>query len=648
MLLNDALASMLCAGGLEDNALVNDMRQSGKLFLLEVCCGESSLLTQETQRVGLKAERASLFNGYDLTDPVAVRRLVLLIRRERPLNVWISTECSAFSPLQNLNQRSPEQKADLARKQREARKQHLGGLVVAYAAHQCGSHVHWEWSRRCRAWKWPHMDLLRERLNMRTAIVGGCRAGLQDPNSGGVIGKEWRIESTSHALAKGIHLPCLKGECPGRHVPCEGSLTRRTAFYTPKMAKRVVHYMRSPEIEPRSPEPSQHCDCKNFVEKGFQHTCPYCILNWTQDSPQTEQAWVQAEAPPFSEEERKKWLHKIHLLHGATGHGSKQQLREVLQRKQVDPRIINLVDEHRCSVCEERKRPAPRRAANLEVHPGRWRVVLADGAHWVHPRTKLRNVIGLYMDQNSRFLVGKVLVEHKTHLPNAEVHVKFFQEHWQQYFGRPELLRYDAEGTWRSKALDQAFSQLNISLDPIPGDAHWHLSPLERCIGWLKECLSCLVGQDPQLSTQGALAAAIEAWNNRECVRGFSPRQHVLGQVPDPGGHLFETEIRGFPVSLMGNPEGEVAQATRLRGEAEATFARWQAKEKIGRALNSKHRKIPEFAPGDLVYYWRSQLYGKYAGGTRIQTGSAAGYAGPAQGFCGTASLRIGEGGGVA
>ncbi|CAE7268352.1 unnamed protein product [Symbiodinium pilosum] len=307
-------------------------------------------------------------------------------------------------------------------------------------------------------------------------------------------------------------------------------------------------------------------------------------------------ALVQEElTTEFTAAERERWLHKIRLLHGATGHGSKDVLKQALVKRGVDKRVVQLVDEFRCSVCEERKRPAPRRVATLEVHPERWKVMLADGAHWVHPGSKVRNVIGLYMDQNSRFLVGKVLVQHKTHLPNAETYIRFFQEHWQQYFGKPEILRYDAEGTWRSKALDSAFSDMGIMLDPVPGDAHWHISPLERSIAWVKECLSKLALQEPQMDTQAALASALEAWNNREVVRGFSPRQHALGQVPDPCGRLFESDVKGLPVHMMGNPEGEIAQHQKLREEAEVAFTRWQAQQRLSRAINSKERKIPEF-----------------------------------------------------
>ena len=207
--------------------------------------------------------------------------------------------------------------------------------------------------------------------------------------------------------------------------------------------------------------------------------------------------------------------------------------------------------------------------------------------------------------------------------------MKYFNEHWQQYFGKPETLRYDSEGTWRSKALDAAFGEMGIVMDPIPGDAHWHLSPLERSIGWLKECLSKIALQDPKASVQQIVASAVEAWNKREVVRGFSPKQHALGVVPDPCGRLFESEV-SMPVSRLENPEGEVARSRVLREEAEVAFTRWQAQQRYSRAQNSKGRPVPEYVPGDLVYYWRSTIPPKDKE-TRIQTGRLSGYAGPAR-----------------
>ena len=621
--------------------VVEDMwssfREGKRLFLLEVGCSPESLLAEAAEKAGKSAYRATLCTGHDLTQPEGVRKVLRVVERERPLNVWISTECGAFSPIQNLNMKTPQQREDLKRKQREARKQHLGGLVVAYYAAKLGAHIHWEWSRRCRAWKWEHIDRWRHRMQTYTAIIGGCRVGLVDPKDGSKIGKEWRIESTSEHFARKFHLPCMGQSCEGNHTRCEGQLTRLSAFYTTGFARRAILYMsqisQEENVQRKVVMDWNKCQCGEFRDKGVVQVCPGCMMGLGKG----DQAWVgeeqensPAQEQDLTSEEKRKWLHKLDLLHSATGHGSREQLRNALQQRRVDSRIVKLVDQYRCSVCEERKRPAPRRVSTLEVHPPRWRVVLADNAVWVHPKTKQRNVIGLYMDQSSRFLVGKVLIEHKTQQPNADMYRRFFQEHWQQYFGRPETIRFDSEGAWRSRDLDECFSNLGIMMDPIPGDAHWHLSPLERSIAWIKECLSKLAGQDETVQTRQALASAIEAWNNREPCRGFSPRQHALGQVPDPCGRLFQSAVTSLPASVMGVPEGEVARAQQLRVEAEVAFTRWQAAERLSRASNSRHRRLPEYAPGDLVYYWRSHIQNS-GQGTRMQTGSYSGYAGPAR-----------------
>ena len=95
------------------------------------------------------------------------------------------------------------------------------------------------------------------------------------------------------------------------------------------------------------------------------------------------------------------------------------------------------------------------------------------------------------------------------------------------------------------------------------------ISPLERATAWVKECMSKLVGLEPTLAPQTALACALDAWNDREVVRGNSPRQHALLRAPDPSKETSRTCPR--------NPDLEVHQQQRIRTEAEVAFSRWQA-----------------------------------------------------------------------
>ena len=79
------------------------MFEGERLFLLEVACSTDSLLTQEALEKGMLAERASLFNGHDLTTPEGLWKTLDLIRMKRPRNIWISTECGHHSELQPEN-----------------------------------------------------------------------------------------------------------------------------------------------------------------------------------------------------------------------------------------------------------------------------------------------------------------------------------------------------------------------------------------------------------------------------------------------------------------------------------------------------------------------------------------------------------------
>ena len=629
-----------------------------RLFLMEVACAPDSALTSEALAQGLSAERVSLFNGHDLTTPEGLRKTLQRVSEHRPQNVWISTECGAFSPMQNLNQRNEQQKQDLRDKQRAARKQHIGGLVVAYHARSLGSEVHWEWSRRCRAWKWKLMDNMRQHMGTSTAVIGGCRVGLRDPKTQKFLGKEWRVETTSEVFAQKIHCPCLRDACQGDHALCEGKLTRMSAFYTSTMVKKLVFHMKrhhttetvqatlSCQSNNRfgSHYDPDRCNCRLFRDGGLVQVCARCQLQLGKH-PKPQRAFVgdeelgdeegpvgAPEAPEeeFNPEERKEWEKKIRLLHSATGHGSLEDLRRTLREKGVPRKVLRLASQFKCDVCEERKRPQPRRVATLECIPKRWKILLADCAVWRHPKTGKRLVVALGMDQGSRFLVGKVMVEGSAHNASAEQYRRFFEEHWQPYFGCPEVLRYDAEGAWRSRQLDRAFAGKNIFTEPIPGDAHWHISPLERSIKWLKEFLSKASREFVDSEPISIVSAAVATWNQREVVRGFSPHQHALGQAPDIDGRFFETQNQGIPVELMEDPEGAHRHQHELRLSAEETFVRWQAKSRVDRALQSKGRPFPEYTPGDVVFYWRGHLRSG-ENGERFQTGTYGGYAGPAR-----------------
>lgn len=619
------------------------VRDANRLFLVELACSPDSVLTNEALGKGLTAERCSIWNGYDLTTGEGVRKAVKFVEDRKPRYLWIATECGPFSPIQNCNQKTEKQRLELQEKQRNARKQHVGGLVVAYAAARIGTIVCWEWSRRCRAWKWDMMDEWRSRCNTTTAIISGCRVKLVDPKTGKPLGKEWRIECTHRGLAEKLHTTC---ECPkqaGVHALCEGNLTRNSAFYTPEMARKIVHHMRFVEDletishavhidkghehedtmnQVCSQLPFEKCWCKKIHNWNQEITCARCMIHeghmvfageaaidLDPDEPNRDPD-DQQDPNGFSEEEKKRIMKNLSLIHSSTGHGSYHLLLNALRRRKVDPRVLKLAETFRCSACEERKRPHPRKQANLKVHTERWKSIQIDAAFWRHPTTKKQHQAVFIMDEASRFLVGVWIHTDGKHGVKAKDYTTAFEKQWKPYFGHPDVIRMDPEGSWRSKEIWDYFQQQGIMLDSVPAEAHWNMSHVERCIEWAKEFLTKTTLERDDVEVDQLLSQAVWTWNHREVVRGYSPFQHALGRLPDSDGRFFEDRVHNLPLEMMQLPEGEHETAEALRASAEKAFIDWQLQEKLTRARNSRHHKLNNFVPGDLVFYWRTQILG--------------------------------------
>ena len=155
----------------------------GRPVLMEVVCAPDSLLSMAVQeRTGVEssATRASIWNGCDLCHGRGVKLVLDRLKVERPENVWISTPCGPFSPMQNVNQRTETQRQELQEKRRYAQKIDVGAAIVMRSCIQLGIHCTWEWAERCEAWRLPLMQRLLRQLNLHVAVTKGCSVGLRD------------------------------------------------------------------------------------------------------------------------------------------------------------------------------------------------------------------------------------------------------------------------------------------------------------------------------------------------------------------------------------------------------------------------------------------------------------------------------------
>ena len=146
--------------------------------------------------------------------------------------------------MQQINQRTPQQVEDLRQKREACIRMYVGGFIIFTHCAQHGIPVTWEWPETCDAWRLPMVQRIFAKYSPWFAVVKDCRAQLTDGKTGGLMGKGWKLATTHEGIAKTMGLPCT---CVKKHVPCEGKLTRHTAYYTKEFAKRVCRAMLQPQ-----------------------------------------------------------------------------------------------------------------------------------------------------------------------------------------------------------------------------------------------------------------------------------------------------------------------------------------------------------------------------------------------------------------
>lgn len=86
---------------------------SSQLDLLEVCAPWDSPLCEAVREGGGTAVAIGLHNGFDMSTRSGFRKAVTLVRRLKPRYMHVSPPCFPWSPFQNLNQKSVQQREDL-------------------------------------------------------------------------------------------------------------------------------------------------------------------------------------------------------------------------------------------------------------------------------------------------------------------------------------------------------------------------------------------------------------------------------------------------------------------------------------------------------------------------------------------------------
>ena len=93
------------------------------------------------------AVRLSCWNGYDVSTAEGGQRAREERRRLRPKDLWMVTPCGAWSRMQRINQRTPQQIRKLEEKRAMSYTIITYAVACAYDQAEEGGFLHWEWPR---------------------------------------------------------------------------------------------------------------------------------------------------------------------------------------------------------------------------------------------------------------------------------------------------------------------------------------------------------------------------------------------------------------------------------------------------------------------------------------------------------------------
>ena len=153
------------------------------------------------------ALRLSSSNGGDLESSKGRSFVTQTISGTKPQYVWFRPQTSAFSPIQKMNQRTPEQVMRLQAKQEQAKQQYEGLAEVFRATAALGITCVLEMPEMSGAWRqqW-YLDLARD-LRLYEGLCQGCQMNLRN-YQGALSCKGWGLSSTDGALVQNMSLAC--------------------------------------------------------------------------------------------------------------------------------------------------------------------------------------------------------------------------------------------------------------------------------------------------------------------------------------------------------------------------------------------------------------------------------------------------------
>ncbi|CAE7259372.1 GIP, partial [Symbiodinium sp. CCMP2456] len=153
-------------------------------------------------------------------------------------------------------------------------------------------------------------------------------------------------------------------------------------------------------------------------------------------------------------EELSKLMESVRQLHRRFGHPSNKLLIKNLEARNADPKIIAAASQLRCDECLEGRIKLPSPVVNLERCDKLWSCLQVDGFDFKY-KNHYHHFVLLVDEASGYAVVREAYVTHEDQGRNLTTQelMAILEEGWYQYFGYPEVLKMDLEGSHRGKLL---------------------------------------------------------------------------------------------------------------------------------------------------------------------------------------------------
>ena len=635
---------------------IQEVLQGPQLDLLEVCAPWDSPLSRAVVEEGGRAMSIGVHNGYDLTTRMGFKRAVKLLRDKKPRYLHVSFPCDPWTPLQNLNQKTEEQREHLESKRNTHKKIiHRCRRLVEIQVQEFNGHCSCDVTARqhhagveqpLRASSWGLTEV-REMVRLCGGTrfrVDGCRHGLRNPDTGRLFQKPWGWCSTHAGVRKALEMTCCHGR--NEHDRVEGRYTARTAVYPYLLCRRFARALMK-DLKEIYPLFEQHeCDKDQvfigdedyspdvFPNDPFEHEPPANASEPENSEPdlQPEPA-SQPDGENASEENQRDIMLKLKTIHRNLGHPCHDVLMRMLRDAGASSQMMDAARGFECSGCLQRGRRASTKPVSTTVVREKWHTISVDTFWWKYPESvvgkheKNKHIVGIsLMDEATDFHTAIVVREgFDGHMQNisASEFIKSISEGWLQRYPAPTILRYDEEGLFRSSQLKEFLENFGIKFEPIAGESAWQLGKHSRHLQTLKEQMNLLASElGRSFEPQQILALAVNAKNSLHNIRGYTPHQWAFGKSH---GRIASFLQQHDCLPLQSSRQDlDFEEALQAEVQAQKLFLEADARRRLSRALRFRCRPLKEFSTGQLVYYFRkgrkegSRYGGKWHGPARV------------------------------